>query len=429
MKAQPDRQTDSPALEQMFTELELASPAAFLETLLNPDGIHLWRRLHALNLDRALRMASKSLAPSTFAWMAFADLSYDQKRSALKALATGEMSSITHWPVVVAVLNDILERPRSRQRLYSRLVDDLGEAFAKLTQGQQQIVVHRVTAEVAWEPDDRGFCRRYPPGAFEMPAFSLCHFARELKDETVRLALKRTAGQVSFHCFGPQLDELAGVVCALGGQGPLSYFITLDLITEPWRYSDGAQFDCRVTTEAVSPVPILSTEKECLFENAATPSHREPVFDYLSCYCWDSDVGPRIVLRVERVAAFAVCCGIPFEDLFALAWIHAFAHLMHLGVPDPDGRYNAGHSPDFVEMVAQWATWQATQDHAHLRRAFEKLLRRQVDLYHTWDAVKDCSKEEFHAFLWCLRMGRENFDFRPVWARTPLAAPDKKDRP
>lgn len=406
--------------EHAFLEWELAHFDAFNRKLLSPGGVNQWRQFRAMNPDRALRMASKSLSPSMFARVSFADIPHDEKRMALKALAGGQASSITHWPVVLAVLSDILEHPRKRDFLYSKLLDDLGEAYGNLSSNQQEIVRTRVTMDLAWEPDEYAVCRRYPPEAYQRRPIPLASFGRELASETLRVALKRTVGQVSFFCTSPNLDELAGVVRAVGCPCPREYFLTLDFLTDPLPWGEFKAFDPRHAKEAVPGIEANSLPESELPFDQPKPPEQGPLMDYLSCYHWHPEVGPRIVLRVERIADCAIRIGARFEDLFVVAWIHAFAHLAHLGVPDADGLFNRYQSAEFAETVAQWATWQATRRHPDSDGTFERLLRHQSPIYHGWTSIKDCAQEEFQAALWCLRTGRPSFDPSGLRAKAGL---------
>lgn len=415
--------------EHAFLEWELAHFDAFNRKLLSPGGVNQWRQFRAMNPDRALRMASKSVSPSMFARISFADVPYDEKRVALKALAAGQASSITHWPVVLAVLVDILERPRKRDFLYSQLLDDLGEAYGSLSSNQQEIVRTRVTMDMAWEPDECAVCRRYPPDAYQRHPFPLVSFGRELASETVRTALKRTVGQVSFFCASPELDELAGVVRAIGCPCPREYFLTLDFQTDPLSWGEFKAFDPCAAKEAVPDIEAsLLPESELPFDKPKPPE-QGPVLDYLSCYHWYPEVGPRIVLRVERIADCTVRVGARFEDLFTVAWIHAFAHLAHLGIPDADGLFNRSQNAEFAETVAQWATWQAIRSCPDLSGAFERLLRHQSPIYHGWTSLKNSAKEELRAVLWCLRTGRPGFNSCELRASVGLGATDAESNP
>jgi hypothetical protein len=120
---------------------------------------------------------------------------------------------------------------------------------------------------------------------------------------------------------------------------------------------------------------------------------------------------------MERIADCAIRIGAGFEDLLAVAWIHAFAHLAHLGAPDADRLFNRCQNAEFAETVAQWATWRATRCHPDLDGAFERLLRHQCAIYHRWTSIKACAQEEFQAALWCLRTGRPSFDSFGVRAK------------
>ena len=123
-------------------------------------------------------------------------------------------------------------------------------------------------------------------------------------------------------------------------------------------------------------------------------------------------MGPHIVLRVRRIAATARELNVSFESLFAVAWIHQFAHLLHVGIPDENGSFNQPITPEFSELVAQWATWKTVAAHPLLHDTFTTLTERLSDLCYCPDAVREMSAFEMCSYLWCVRNKSEGFDRR-----------------
>lgn len=92
-----------------------------------------------------------------------------------------------------------------------------------------------------------------------------------------------------------------------------------------------------------------------------------------------------------------------FESLLTIAWIHQFAHLLHVGIPDAAGKFNRQTTHEFGETIAQWATWKTVNANPSLHDTFLTLTENLCDACYCPDAIRECSNFEMCSYLWCVR--------------------------
>jgi hypothetical protein len=403
--------------------------ASFQQTFLNARGIHAWSRIRSGDLEGALAIAARKLPAALYASFAFASMPSTERLSLLHRLAQGELSAETYWPILESCFVDALEQPRKQPVASQSAIEDFHKAYPRLSPPQQAMAIERVMGLLSWEHEDFTLSRRNPPVIYNPSEFSLLKYGAELADESLQSLLAKTVGHVGFYCFYPHLDELGDTITALGANGPLWYYLTLDFQTEAITAGNPLpQYPWAFTKDPLPIVRRITEQDVKILSRLEKPPVKSAAFDYCGSYYWDEKVGPHIVLRVQRIADCARRLNLPFEQLFALAWIHQFSHLVHLGVPDADGRFNARMGDEFAELVAQWATWRATEKHPALRRAFSSLSRRQSLIFHSWKPIRNCTSEEFRSFLWCLRTGRQSFE-RLSFMRKLFALPNRNRHP
>ena len=377
----------------------------FQRHFLSGVGLCDWKMLRSEDMDAAMKIASKMLPETVYVWFAFVSLSQAEKDQILKAFAQGELPN-EFWPIVPNSFVDALVRTRDL-KISTLETKPFANGFARLSPSQKQITHERISCQITWQMESFTLSRTNPPAEVDS---SLVNFGTMLANRDLHVFLHETVGQIGFYYFCPQMDELRETIAAFGGCGPLWYYLTLDFTTgaenatslrkDPWEFN----------ADLLPKPNYENNEKHWIAKKLLTPPRKEPVFDYLGTYFWDEQVGPHIVLRIQRIAAAADDIGVEFERLLVLAWVHQFAHLIHLGIPDADGLFNPPKSNLFVEIMAQWATWKTVEMNPYLLQAFFALSRNQGEAQRAWKTIQNFTKQEISWFLWCLRAKRRGFN-------------------
>lgn len=301
----------------------------------------------------------------------------------LIGLAAGHLRAETHWPLIGDFLDSLRYRSRHDIMDFEATGDAIITAFnQRLTADQRERVVADLTRDFDFTSVAEGkrltpwFIDRFAPiGEYYSPWM--------LK------VVGGTVGKVSHLVFPRWMERVGPINQMLGSTRMHCLMLTLDF------REDARQFW------------------------TATP---ENVVDPLGACLYAGPDSPHIVLFMHAIAQAAEQLGqrAQVHELGQLVFLHEFAHVIHLGQADTDGLLNPAAPPpwtrqDWVELVAQLFTWSAINDDAKLAALFEQLTDMLPPEYRTWRTLRDCSLEDFRAYLWLLRRsgaGKNGLNFQ-----------------
>lgn len=289
----------------------------------------------------------------------------------LVGLAAGHRRAETHWPLI----GEFFDSLRYRSRYDIMDFEAAGEAI--ITAFNQRLSVElreRVTAALTRDFD----LTKVAEGKRETPWFSDQFVPHgEFYSPWMLKVLGATVGEVSHLVFPLWMESVGPINQMLGSTRMHSVMLTLDFRQEAGQYW--------------KPTP-------------------DNVVDPLGACRFAGPDSPHIVLFMPAIAQAAEQLGrrAQAHELGHLVFLHEFTHVIHLGRADADGLLNpAAPEPwsrqDWVELVAQLFTWNAIKHDATLASLFENLTDILPPEYRTWRTLRDCSLEEFRAYLWLLR--------------------------
>ena len=388
--------------ERLFRKLERCSAKAFRDCVFG-GSLDKWKALRASNLHRALRLADSRLPEREYASLAFSQTTTTLQAQVLHGFVNRRPGSKRYWPIVWELLVGLADHALEPQAFHHLNSDALVAAYRKLTRSQKEVVRSSVAE---W------FLMRHcmPLGVFQhlvLPGLwdrapsaqgSIADFARQWDEGLVLRVMRETVGTLSFYFCASGYAEFQSVPLIFGANPAHFFHVTLDFKT-------AALPDHRAFSHcSLAPLPKPRQVRKAEQFYASTrlkPPRAEPVHDYLASVFWDGPVGPQIVLRMQRVADLARTLRIAPDKLCALAWVHALAHLIHLGVPDEQGRFNAPVSPAFREAVARWATDRALARDGNLRELHHVLT--ETSLMSPGRTLPQMDVDDFRWRLWRLR--------------------------
>ncbi len=327
-------------------------------------------KLATLNYDELLDRMLVA-CPEIYEQAGLDSMPRSERMQRLVALAAGHRRAETHWPLI----GEFFDSLRYRSRYDIMDFEAAGEAI--ITAYNQRLSAElreRVTAALT-----RDFDFNYvAEGKRETPWFHERFVPLgEFYSPWMLKVLGATVGKLS-HLVFPRWMERAGPINQMLGSTRMHCV----MLTMDFR-QDARQFWAASSDNVVDPLGA------CL--------HAGP----------DS---PHIVLFMHTIAQAAEQLGqrAQVHELGQMVFLHEFAHVIHLGRADTDGLLNPAAPPpwtrqDWVELVAQFFTWSAIKDDARLAALFEKLTDLLPPEYRTWRTMRDCSMEEFRAYLWLLR--------------------------
>jgi len=327
-------------------------------------------KLAALSFDELLDRLLAA-CPDNFAQAAFDSLPGNERIQRLMGLAAGHLRAETHWPLI----GDFFDSLRYRSKHDNIDFEAAGEAIItaftqRLSEEQRKQVVNELTCNFDFNAVAEGkrltpwFVDRFAPlGEYYSPWM--------LK------VLGATVGKVSHLVFPRWMERVGPINQMLGSTRMHCVMLTLDFRQDAGR----------------SWKPTADN-----------------VVDPLGACLLGGPDSPHIVLFMHAIAQTAEQLGQrgQVHALGQLVFLHEFTHVIHLHQADSDGLLNPAAPPpwtrqDWVELVAQLFTWSAIRDDVTLAGLFEKLTDMLPPAYRTWRTLRDCSLEDFRAYLWLLR--------------------------
>ena len=323
----------------------------------------------------------------------------------LIGLAAGRFRAETHWPLI----GDFFDSLRNCSREYAVDFEVAGEAIVtafnqRLTPWHRKRVVADLTDEFEFADVAEGK---------RLDSWSTVHVgpSGEYYSSWMLKVLGATVGKLSALVYPRWLTRPGAINQMLGSTRMHSVLLTLDFRVDARQYWEP------------TPGNVVDPLGACL-------------------YTWPDS--PQIVLFLHAIARAAETLERPYHvhELGQLVFLHEFAHLIHLGRKDTDGLKNPAAPPpwnrrDWVELVAQLFTWSAIKDDAKLAALFEAWTDISPLAYQTWRTLKDCSLEDFRAFLWLLRRngaGKRGVNFQEWFCAEhpelpPLPKPECHESP
>ncbi len=296
-----------------------------------------------------------------------------ERMQRLVGLAAGHVRAETHWPLI----GEFFDSLRFRGSFDSFTMDFEAAGEAIITAFNQRLSAElreRVTAALTRDFDFTDVAE----GKRATPWFSDRFVPLgELYSPWMLKVLGATVGKLSHLVFPRWMERVGPINQMLGSTRMHCVMLTLDF-----------RVDARKVW-ASSPDNVVDPLGACLY---AGPD------------------SPHIVLFMHAIAEAAEQLGqrSQVHKLGQLVFLHEFAHVIHLGRADTDGLLHQAAPPpwtrqDWVELVAQLFTWSAIKDDAKLADLFEKLTDMLPPEYRIWRTLRDCSLEDFRAYLWLLR--------------------------
>lgn len=339
-------------------------------------------KLATLSLDELLDRLLVA-CPETYERAAFECLPGHEQLQRLMALAFGHLRAETHWPLIGEFFHGLRFRSRHDSFDWEAARDAIITVFSqRLTDEQKERVGDQLATFVDFSDVVQGnrrepwFIDRFAPiGEYYLP--------------WMLDVLGSTVGTVSELIYTRYYPESCRMNQLFGGTPLNCVTLTLDFRDDPRRYWDP------------TPADVVERLGACITTGPDSP---------------------HIVLFMRGIASAAADLGRPEQahQLGKLVFLHEFAHAVHLGLEDTDGIRNPAAPPpwkrtDWVELVAQMFTWHVVKRDAALADLFERLTDISPPEYQTWRTMRDCSMEDFRAYLWFLRRNgaaKNGFDFQ-----------------
>lgn len=327
-------------------------------------------KLTTLSLDELLERLLVA-CPETYERSAFDCLPGYEQVQRLMALASGHLRAETHWPLIGEFFHNLRYRTRHDKFDWEAARDAIITVFnQRLTEDQRE----RVRTHLATSVDFSDVVQGNRRDSWRIDGFAPI---AEYYSPWMLDVLGSTVGTVSELVYTRYYSESCRMN-QMAGSTPLNcVMLTLDFREDPRRYWDP------------TPDNVVERLGACIYVGPDTP---------------------HIVLFMRGIASAAADLGHPEQahQLGKLVFLHEFAHAVHLGLEDADGIRNPAAPPpwkrtDWVELVAQIFTWNVVKRDATMADLFERLTDISPPEYQTWRTMRDCSMEDFRAYLWFLR--------------------------